>query len=371
MIISAKPYPSITELSTQIDQYDIKNISFFLLGRDALLSAILNLGLKKGDSIIIPAYMCESAIKPLEIYGFNLVYVDIEMDLTFSLDEIKKIIKKNSIKALLAVHYFGFTKDFNKVIDLCHKSDIKVVEDASHSFLSQLLRNYDDIKCDAEIFSMRKTLPVLDGGALRMKHKNKNNKAVMVEHTYLSKMKDIKYLISRLLEKILTEIGFNIYSQFISNIRNQLFFNNSNNFIARISKPSRPSWQLNSYLSNNKYLKSIEHITNKNFKQLSQALHRMGFSLLFNTVKKNIVPQACIVIDHFGGLVKYLRSNGIGACQWPDNELPKEVMNNPDFFSNTISLNNNLVLIPIHQSLSSKKINKIIKVLNKWKIKNF
>ena len=90
MIISAKPYPSITNLFTQIDQHDIKNISFFLLGRDALLSAILNLGLKKGDRIIIPAYMCESAIKPLEIYGFILVYVDVETDLTFSLDKLKK-----------------------------------------------------------------------------------------------------------------------------------------------------------------------------------------------------------------------------------------------------------------------------------------
>ena len=76
MIISSKPYPNFTKLSAQTDQNCIENFKFFRLGRYALLSAMLNLGLKKGDSIIIPAYMCESAIKPLETYGFNLVYID-------------------------------------------------------------------------------------------------------------------------------------------------------------------------------------------------------------------------------------------------------------------------------------------------------
>ena len=370
MIISAKPYPNISNLSSQIDQHNIENISFFLLGRDALISAILNLGLKKGDKIIIPAYMCESAIKPLEIYGFKLVYVDVEMDLTFSLDKLKKIIKNNPIKALLAVHYFGFTKEFDNVIDLCQKSGVKVVEDASHSFMSQLLRNHDDIKCDAEIFSMRKTLPVFDGGALRMKYNN-YEEANKLDNTYSSKMNDIKYLISRLLEKILTGMGVNIYSQFLSKIRNQLPSNNNSNSIVRKPKPIRPSWLLNSYLSNDKYLESIDQIINRNFKQLSQGLLQLGFRLLFDSVKKGIVPQACIVKDHYGGLVEYLRSNGIGSCRWPDKELPREVINNPDLFSNTILLNNNLVLIPIHQSLNSKKINNIIQVLRVWKVKKF
>ena len=266
------------------------------------------------------------------------------------------------------MHYFGFTKEFNKVIDLCRKSDIKIVEDASHSFMSQLLRSHDDIKCDAEIFSMRKTLPVFDGGALRMRY-HKYDEANKVDNTYSSKINDTKYLISRLLEKILTEMGVNIYSQFLSKIRNKLPSNNNGNSIARIPSSIRPSWQLNSYLSNNKYLYSIDHIINKNYKQLSQGLLQLGFRLLFDSVKKGIVPQACIVKDQYGGLVEYLRSNGVGAYRWPDDELPREVINNPDLFSNTISLNNKLVLIPIHQSLNSKKINKIIQVLRIWKVK--
>ena len=44
----------------------------------------------------------------------------------------------------------------------------KVIEDASHSFMSQLWRDRGNIKGDIEIFSMRKSLPVVDGGALRM-----------------------------------------------------------------------------------------------------------------------------------------------------------------------------------------------------------
>ena len=367
MIISSKPYPDITNFFLQRDQYCIDNINFFLLGRDALLSAFMNLGLNKGDSIIIPAYIYESAIKPLEVHGFNLVYVDVDTDLTLSLDRIKKITKDNSIKALLVVHYFGFTKNFNKIIDFCKKSKIKVVEDASHSFMSQFLRNNDDIKCDAEIFSMRKTLPVVDGGALRMRYKDYNQ--IKVEYPYSSKICDLKYLLTRLLEKIITGLGINIYGQLINQAKSKFSMLLASKTINCIPKPCQPSWQLNSYLNNDEYLKSIEQKVSKNFKQLSQALLRLEFSLLFDSLKKGIVPQACIVNDENGGLVEYLRSKGVGACRWPGDELPKVVINNSDLYSNTISINNNLVLIPIHQSLNSKKINKIIQVLRIWKVK--
>ena len=215
MIISAKPYPNISKLSSQGGQFNADNMSFFLLGRDALLSVIVNLGLKKGDSIIIPAYICDSTIKPLKAYGFNLVFIDIGRDLSLSVDDIKKVIENNQIKALLAVHYFGLTQYFDKVIDVCRESGIKVIEDASHSFMSQFLRNNDTIKCDAEVFSMRKTLPVVDGGALRINHGG-YDEANKSDYQCASKVNDVTYLILRLLEKIVTGFGVNIYGQSVN-----------------------------------------------------------------------------------------------------------------------------------------------------------
>ena len=171
MIISARPYPDIRLLSSRGDFLGADGASFYPLGRDALLSGLIALGLKKGDSVIIPAYMCDSTIRPLKAYGFNLVFIDIEKDLSLSVDKLKKVIEESPIKALLVVHYFGLTQNIDKVVDVCHEYGVKVVEDASHSFLSQFMRNRGSIKGDIEIFSMRKSLPIIDGGALRINNK--------------------------------------------------------------------------------------------------------------------------------------------------------------------------------------------------------
>ena len=101
MIISARPYPDIRVLSSRGDFFGADSTSFYPLGRDALLSGLIVLGLQKGDGVIVPAYMCDSTIKPLRAYGFNIVLIDIDESLDLPVDKIRKVFKKdNSIKAV-------------------------------------------------------------------------------------------------------------------------------------------------------------------------------------------------------------------------------------------------------------------------------
>ncbi len=60
MIISARSYPDIRVLSSRGDFFGADSTSFYPLGRDALLSGLIVLGLQKGDGVIVPAYMCDS-----------------------------------------------------------------------------------------------------------------------------------------------------------------------------------------------------------------------------------------------------------------------------------------------------------------------
>ena len=367
MIISARPYPDIRKLSSQGDFIGADSVTFYPLGRDALLSGLVALGLKKGDSIIIPAYMCDSTIKPLKSYGFNLVFIDIEKDLSFSVGKLRKAIKKGQIKALLVVHYFGFTQNFDRVIDVCREYGVKVIEDASHSFMSQFLRNKGGIKGDAEVFSMRKSLPIVDGGALKI---NCNGCDVVKRgsHQCVSIMSDVKYLILRLFEKLVTRLGINIYGQLINNIKAKLRSKNDNENYDFNVESCQASWQLKKYLSNEKYLQDAQQIIVNNFNQLSQALQSLGFRLLIESVEQGVVPQACVVYDDKGGLVDYLRSKGIGAWRWPDEEMPQEVAQNSEYYPNAVFFDEKLVLIPIHQSLDSRQINYIIQVLSRWQL---
>ena len=368
MIISARPYPNIKNLFSKTKDYGLKKISFYPLGRDALLSGLIALGIQKGDSIIVPAYMCKSTIQPLQDYGFDIVFVDISKDLELPVDVIKKIfVKEKPIKALLIVHYFGLMKNIDEVIKICQKHGVKTVEDASHSFMSQFLHGKDSVKGDVEIFSMRKSLPVVDGGALRINNgeysliKTCNSQCVSITG-------DIRYLILRLFEKLVTRLGVNIYGQLINSIKTKLRSKNNNENPDFNVESCQASWQLKKYLGNERYLQDAQQVIINNFNQLSQALKSLGFRLLIESVEQGIVPQACVVCDDKGGLVDYLRSKGVGAWSWPGKEMPKEVAQNYSRYPNAIFYNKKMVLIPIHQTLNSKKINYIIQILSRWQL---
>ena len=367
MIVSARPYPAIKQL-TQSKDGVVNDMGFYPLGRDSLLSGLVALGLQRGDGIIVPAYMCNSTIQPLQASGFDIVYIDVDKDLRLPVDVVKSVIaSSDSIKVLLAVHYFGFTKDIDAVSDLCREYGVKVVEDASHSFLSQFLRDRSDIKGDMENFSMRKSLPIVDGGALRINNGGCNLTGG-VDSLCVSMLSDIKYLILRLLERMVTGLGVNIYGRFINNIKNKLRSKISAKECERNIEACQPSWQLKKYLSNEEYLLYIQHKVVGNFNQLSQALQGIGFDLLVESVEDGTIPQACVVYDNRGGLVDYLRSSGIGAWQWPGDETPKEVAKGFKHYPNALFLDKRLVLLPVHQSIGKRQINYMIKVLSGWKL---
>ena len=322
--------------------------------------------MKKGDSIIVPAFICHSSIQPLQAYGFNLVFIDIGQALELSLDTIKKVAESDdSIKAILAVHYFGLTQNIDEIVNVCKKHEIKVVEDASHSFMSQLLRDRDSIKGEIEIFSMRKSLPVFDGGALRV---NNDNYRILKTYNkrYVPIVGDVRYLIQRFFERLATSVGINIYGQFINGIKAKLRSKMIHDVYEYSTDTYQLSYQLRRYLNSEKYLQSTQNKIINNFNQLSQALQVLGFRLLFESIEDNTIPQACVVYDDNGGLANYLRLHGVGAWQWPGKEIPEEVAQNPMQYPNTILFDEKLVLIPIHQSIDNKKIHYIVKVLSQW-----
>jgi len=367
MIISARPYPNYKKNSLR-NGYFSNEMSFYPLGRVALLAGLTALGLKKGDSIIVPAFICYSLIQPLKSYGFNLVFIDIGKALELPVEAIKNIVMKdNSIKAILVVHYFGFTQNIDEIFDVCQKYGIKVVEDASHSFMSQLLRDRDSIKGDMEIFSMRKSLPVVDGGALRINN-NHYRSIKACNSRCVSIVGDFKYLTLRFLERLATLLGANTYGKFINSIkvilRNKVTYDDHEYGL----EACQESWQLKKYLDSEKYLQSTRHKITNNFNQLSRALQSFGFRLFAESVEDNVVPQVCIIYDDNGNLVEHLRSKGIGAWRWPDLEMPDEVTHNSSQYPNTIFFDKNLALIPIHQSLGVKQMNYIIKVLSRWQL---
>jgi len=362
MIIPARPNLNISALLSRAKPSNHLEVEFYMLGREALLSALIHLGLKKGDGVIVPAYMCSSTLEPLEAYGLEIVFIDVDQQLRLPMDQLRVLICDNQVKALLAVHYFGFTQKIDEILSLCCQHGVKVIEDASHSFLSQSLSRTSKRRADAEIFSMRKSLPVHDGGALRLNSKNTTR---CIDKQCLSWVSDIKNILIRLAERVLIKLDLNIYADAITKLKNNTRrFSNSGKMNTEVS-PCLPSWSLKKYLSNESYLKETRQRITRNFTQLADALTAMGFKLAINDIEYN-VPQACVIYDNKGGLVDYLREQGVGAWRWPAEEMPEVVASQAEKYPNANHYNKTLVLLPIHQSVSAQQINHMIQVLSKW-----
>ena len=96
-----------------------------------IIAALLQL--KKNDEVIIPAHTyCVSAI-PFARNNAKIIWSDIDLKpRTVDIDNIIKKINKNT-KAIVIVHLYGYAVDFSKLINICKKKNIKIIEDCAQS----------------------------------------------------------------------------------------------------------------------------------------------------------------------------------------------------------------------------------------------
>lgn len=369
MIISAKPFPSLkiifnSNLNQSSFDEEWKDFCFFKYGREALLSGIVELGLKKGDALIIPGYICDSAIAPLRDYGFKLVFVDIDEGGNLPLNTIQSMIELHKPRALLVVHYFGFIFDIKELIHLCRQNDIKVIEDCSHSFHSKLLKE-NNSKSDLEIFSIRKSLPVHDGGAFRLNSSNfADNSLKFVRKS--NSAESILYLLVRFLEWIVIKLGINFYSPLFLNLKQTILNENQKSQSLDSCHIVDPSSHLKCYLGNDIYLNNSINKIQKNYRFVLNSLKNYEFDFPFDSINTGSIPQAFLLKDKSGGFLKYMNSKGVGAYRWPKDEMPKEVRFHSSIFPNSIKFDKTLVLLPIHQDIKQIQLNYIVECIQDW-----
>jgi hypothetical protein len=75
--------------------------------------------------------------------------------------------------AAFVTHYFGFPAELTEVRPMCREAGIPLIEDCAHALYSSRGQEPLGVEADAAIFSIAKTLPVPDGGALRLREPSK------------------------------------------------------------------------------------------------------------------------------------------------------------------------------------------------------
>src|SRR3989344_4283231 len=109
-------------------------------GTAALHLALISLGIKPGDEVIVPALTFVASANSVTYVGAKPVFVDID-PVTFNLDlrlVEKKITPKT--KAIMSVDLYGQPVDFAAVKRLCRKYRLKFISDSAES-LGSLYKN--------------------------------------------------------------------------------------------------------------------------------------------------------------------------------------------------------------------------------------
>ena len=162
-----------------------KNVFAVSSAAAALEIISLLLKLKKGDEVIIPAHTyCASAI-PFARQGARIIWSDINF--YTRVVDINDIIKKinSKTKAILIVHLYGFACDFRKLINICKKKKIRIIEDCAQSLgakiQSKKVGTLGDFACYS--FHAQKNITTLgEGGMLYVRENNLASKVPGLRH---------------------------------------------------------------------------------------------------------------------------------------------------------------------------------------------
>ncbi len=127
--------PEVVELETQLAAYtQVKHCITVANGTDALLVAMMALGVKPGDEVITPAFTFIATAEMIALLGATPVFVDIDPD-SYNID-IRKIEAAitDKTKCILPVSLYGQCADMNAINQLAKKYQLPVIEDAAQSF---------------------------------------------------------------------------------------------------------------------------------------------------------------------------------------------------------------------------------------------
>jgi len=137
-------------------------------GTAAIHLALEALDLKPGDQVLVPTITYVASFQAISATGAIPVACDVSSDRVFiDLEDAQKRVTKRT-KAILPVHYASDSQNMVEVMHFAIYNNIRVIEDAAHSFGStrdnQIVGSSGDVLCFS--FDGIKNITCGEGGAL-------------------------------------------------------------------------------------------------------------------------------------------------------------------------------------------------------------
>ena len=311
-------------------------------GTAALEIAIKALGIKKGDEVIIPNFTIISNAIAVIKQNAKPVLVDCDLDTwNMKIEDIQKKITKKT-KALMITHIYSFANDMDKILKICKKNNIYLIEDAAEviglKYKNKPCGSFGDISTFS--FYANKQITTGEGGMISTNNPILRDKCKALRNLCFGKKNRFNH----------DDIGWNYR---MTNIQASL----------GISQLKRLSTTV----------KKKMYIGNYYFKKLGKNNHiQMTPPQSLNS--KNIYWVVGILIKDkkilASNVIQNLRSHGIGARPffWPMNE--QKIFKKLKIFNNTKYPNSNYLsrygfYIPSFLKIKNSEMDYIVEILNK------
>ena len=104
-------------------------------GTATMHTALAALGVKAGDEVIVPPLTMSSTSLAVLHNGSIPVYADVDKEtFNISAEAIEKVITQKT-KAIISVSLYGLPPDYDRILELCRKYNLYLIEDNAECFL--------------------------------------------------------------------------------------------------------------------------------------------------------------------------------------------------------------------------------------------
>ena len=159
----------VDEFERAVAEYlGVANVVAVSSGTASLHLALVALGIKAGDEVIVPALSHVATANVVEVVGAKCVFVDVDKG-TFNIDvsRLEEAITPRT-RAIIPVHEFGLACDISQVLEIARRHNIFVVEDAACALGSTDAAKFAGTFGEIGSFSLhpRKAITSGEGGLL-------------------------------------------------------------------------------------------------------------------------------------------------------------------------------------------------------------
>ncbi len=314
-------------------------------GTTSLILSLQVSGIKTNDVVITPSLTYLATVQAITCLGAIPYFCDVDSSGHLSIDDIPDNIIKKS-KAIIFMHYAGVEIKMNKLIAWAKNNNLRVIEDAAHSFGSKqhaLKLGYRDFDFVCYSFDGIKNITTAEGGCICAKNVSDQNR--LKDIRLLGVIGDTKKRQSnkRTWEPNVIEQGWRAH---MSNV-------NAAIGIAQLNRSdelwAKRKWIANYYFKNLKKYDNFLKIIIPNEEGIVPHIYPIvifdenKLKKVFNSFKRNLIQYGrhyypCHKLDFF-------------------KEFPRSSLKNTNY------LYDHLISLPIHPDLTKNQQDFILKVL--------